>query len=114
MLLAAGLTAAVMGPSSHTAERSRRIRYADLPPVLQKSLAASGVPEERFAGFIAQVEADTDRRVAEGDREHLIYYALQSAGFTNRPRIEPALSARAFVEGLQRFIATCCSGKACC
>ena len=100
MVLAAGLTAAVMGPWSHTAERSRRIQYSDLPPVLQKSLAASGVPEERFATFIAQVEAETDRRVEQGDREHLIYYALQSARFTNRPRLEPALSARGFVDSL--------------
>lgn len=100
MLLAAGLTAAVMGPSSHTAARSRPIQFSDLPPVLQKSLAASGVPEPRFPAFIAEVEADTDRRVAEGDREHLIYYALQSVRFTNRPPIEPALSARGFVEGL--------------
>lgn len=100
MLLAAGLTAAVMGPSSLTAERSRRIQFSDLPPVLQKSLAASGVPEQGFPAFITQVEADTERRVAEGDREHLLYYALQSARFTNRPPIEPALSARGFVEGL--------------
>lgn len=100
MLLAAGLTAAVMGAWSHSAERSRRIQFSDLPPVLQKSLAASGVPEQRFPAFITQVEADTRRRVAEGDREHLIYYALQSARFTNRPPIEPALSARGFVAGL--------------
>jgi methyltransferase family protein len=100
VLLAAGLVAAVMGPSSLTAARTRRIQYPDLPPVIQKSLAVNGVSEQRFPTFIAQVEAATDRRIAEGDREHLIYYALQSARFTNRPPIEPALSARAFVEAL--------------
>lgn len=109
-LLAAGLIAAVMGPWSHTAQRSRRIQYADLPAALQKSLAAAGIDEGRFPRHLTALEAETDRRVTEGDREHLIYYALQSARFTNRPPIEPALSARGFVEGLsaeqrERFLA---------
>ena len=38
--------------------------------------------------------------MAEGEREHLIHYALQSTRFTDRPPLEPALSARRFVESL--------------
>ena len=35
-------------------------------------------------------------RVGEGDRDHLIYYVLQSTAFTKLPPIEPALSAQEF------------------
>ena len=35
-----------------------------------------------------------------GDLDHLVFYLLQSTGFTTLPPIEPALSAKALVEGL--------------
>jgi hypothetical protein len=98
-LLAAAL-AASMGLLSHAAERRRPIEYSDLPPALQKSFSAQGIPGRRFPAYIRSVEVETDRRIAEGERDHLIYYALQSTGFTDRPRIEPAVSALRFVEGL--------------
>jgi hypothetical protein len=38
--------------------------------------------------------------VEQGEEEHLVYYVLQSSRFTQRPRIEPGESARAFVDAL--------------
>jgi hypothetical protein len=97
---AAALLAAAVGLSTAAADRSRRIAYDDLPRVLQHDLAAHGVSASAFGAYIDSVEAETDRRVAEGEREHLIYYALQSNRFRHRARIEPAVSARRFVERL--------------
>jgi hypothetical protein len=98
VLMTAILT--VAGPTSHTTERVRPIEYADLPRAIQQRLAAEGVPEPRFSEYLRQVERDTERRVAEGEREHLVHYVLQSRRFTDRPAIEPAVSARRFVESL--------------
>jgi len=86
--------------SGAAGDRRRRIEYGDLPDVLQRALAAHGIPASAFAAYIARVQAESDRRVADGEREHLIYFALQSRGFTERAPIEPALSARRFVERL--------------
>jgi hypothetical protein len=38
--------------------------------------------------------------VREGDLDHLIFYILQSKRFTSLPAIEPAVSAKALVDGL--------------
>ena len=96
---AAALLAAV-GLSVAAADRSRRIEYDDLPAVVQHDLTAHGISAAAFGAYIATVHAETDQRVAEGEREHLIYYALQSTRFSARARIEPAVSARRFVERL--------------
>lgn len=53
-----------------------------------------------FAARVADISAANARRVREGDLDHLIFYALQSTRFTREPAIEPALSAKALVEGL--------------
>lgn len=82
------------------APSARRIEYADLPEALHRRLGAAAADAAAFRGYLGAVEAETDRRVSEGEREHLIYYALQSTRFTRRPRIEPALSSRRFVERL--------------
>jgi len=95
-----GLLLASLGLSAAAADRGRRIEYADLTDSLQQAFAAQGLSASTFAEYIQRVDAETDRRVAEGEREHLIHYALQSSRFTNRPRIEPAVSARRFVERL--------------
>jgi SAM-dependent methyltransferase len=83
---------------NHAAERSVRVEYSDLPAALRHRWST---PAE-FAAYVRGVETDTDRRVAEGEREHVIYYALQSATFTTRPRIEPAISGLAFVGKLSQ------------
>ncbi|MBA3439781.1 MAG: hypothetical protein H0T92_07925 [Pyrinomonadaceae bacterium] len=48
--------------------------------------------------------ASLNRRTAErervGESDHLIYFILQSERFTERPKIEPALSAYEFVQNL--------------
>ena len=79
---------------------SRRIAFDDLPSAVQRSLSAVGIDAAAFPAFIARVEDETARRVAEGEREHLIYYALQSTRFTSRRPIEPARSAQRFIDGL--------------
>jgi hypothetical protein len=96
----AALLAAAVGLSAAALDRSRRIEFGDLPEGLQRRLAAHGISAPAFGAYIDSVQADTDRRVAEGEREHLIYYALQSNRFTARAPIEPAISARRFVERL--------------
>src|SRR5262249_4379565 len=97
---AAALLVASLGLSAAAGDRSRRIEHGDLPEPLQRALAARGSGATGFSRYVERVHADSDRRVAEGEREHLIYFALQSRAFTGRPRIEPALSARRFVERL--------------
>jgi len=74
----------------------RRIDFADLPSALHRRWAN---PQE-FTTYLDRVVGDTARRVAEGEREHLIYFALQSTAFTSKRRLEPVLSSKAFVEGL--------------
>src|SRR5262249_17415728 len=78
-------------PAIDAVDHARRSSFADLPDTTQRLFAASGIGERDFDAYLARVDAETDRRVAEGEREHLIYYALQSMRFTTRPRIEPAL-----------------------
>jgi hypothetical protein len=99
-MCAAALLAAAVGLSAAAVDHSRRIQFDDLPQVLQHDLAVRGMSAPAFGAYIDSVQAETDRRVAEGEREHLIYYALQSRRFTARARIEPAISARGFVERL--------------
>jgi SAM-dependent methyltransferase len=93
---------ACLAPSFHARERSRQIQYEDLPRSLQEAFSAAGIAERDFTAYVHHVETETDRRVAAGEREHLVYYALQSSHFTDRPRIEPAISALRFVEHLSQ------------
>ena len=97
-MAAALLFAIALAPAA--AQHTRRIEYSDLPASLQGSLSRGGITADRFPSYIRSLEADTDRRVARGEAEHVIYYALQSTRFTARPPIEPAISARRFVERL--------------
>src|SRR5712664_154733 len=74
--------------------RIHRVEYTDLPPPIRARLADRGIDEARFAEYLRHIDADTARRLEEGDRDELIHYALQSQRFTRLPRIERALSAR--------------------
>src|SRR5206468_763427 len=76
------------------------VAFADLPAALQRTIAAAGIGEGAFPACVERIDRETERRIAEGEREHLIYYALQSRRFTDRPPIEPAISARQFVDRL--------------
>jgi hypothetical protein len=82
------------------ARAARPTAWTDLPAAVHARLEAAGVSSSAFAGFLDQLNRAHAQRVREGDLDHLVFYLLQSTHFTRRPPIEPALSARAFVEGL--------------
>ena len=79
------------------AQVPRAIQYRDLSPPVRQIL---GTSEQQFDALIGKINQETSARLAEGESDHLIYYLLQSERFTRRPRIEPALSAKEFVEDL--------------
>jgi hypothetical protein len=67
---------------------------------VQATLRAGGVDEASFDAYVARVGEENVRRVREGDLDHLVYYLLQSSRISGAPAIEPALSAKRLVEGL--------------
>ena len=71
--------------------------WIDIPSPVQQLLAKHGIHEQNFRERIAELRQRNRRRVVEGDRDHLIYYAMQSTAFTKLPPIEPALSAEEFI-----------------
>lgn len=77
----------------------RRITWDDVVP-LRARLEALGLTSASFPAYVERVREANARRVREGDLDHLIFYLLQSTHFTSLPPIEPAVSARALVEGL--------------
>jgi SAM-dependent methyltransferase len=84
------------------AASAQALRWDDLPAAIQRRLTAAGVEAQSFAVFRQDHERRTLERVREGDLDALVYYALQSTAFTKDPPIEPALSAKTFVDGLDR------------
>ena len=82
------------------AQERRAIRWQDLSPELQRGLAAKQLAEGNFETFVDSINQQTAWREINGEFDHLIYYALQSQQFTSLPKIEPALSAYEFVQGL--------------
>lgn len=91
--LAVGLFAQPLAPAS------RPIVWTDLAP-LHTTLEAHRLTASSFGAFVEKTHTDSLRRVREGDLDHFVFYALQSTHFTTLPTIEPALSAKALVEGL--------------
>ena len=73
--------------------------WADTAP-LRGPLESQGLTATTFASHIDRLRAAHDTRVRLGDLDHLVFYLLQSNGFTPLPPIEPALSAKALVDGL--------------
>lgn len=79
----------------------RRIGSADLTARMREAvnspvIAGSG----HLDRYLDRLELETATRVRDGEFEHLINYLLQSRRFTTLPPIEPALSAREYVEAL--------------
>jgi hypothetical protein len=74
----------------------REIRWADIAPPLQEQLSRHGIDRATFADHLSKLRRRNQERVREGDLDHLIYYALQSSGYTDLPPIEPAVSAETF------------------
>lgn len=73
----------------------RPLGWRDLPDGLRRR-----IPEEAFQGRIEAANRDMARRERDGEWDALIYYALQSRAFTALPPVEPALSARRFVDAM--------------
>jgi hypothetical protein len=76
----------------------RDVTWADLPASVQQALAGRKIDAERFPAWVKDIRAANDTRLRDGNSDHLIHYALQSTRVTKLPPIEPALSAKAFVE----------------
>ena len=79
---------------------AQAVTWRELPEAVQRALAQSGLSAATFSQYIETLNRETVRRLREGEDDHLIFYILQSRAFTTRPRIEPALSAKALVERL--------------
>ncbi len=73
--------------------------WSDLPEAIRAYLVHAGAADaDSFDRWRENVNRDTERREQAGEDEHVTYFVLQSAAFTARPRIEPAVSAREFAE----------------
>jgi SAM-dependent methyltransferase len=88
-------------PAAETQERAltKSITWADTA-ALHARLEARGLTPASFPSYVERLRQTHAARVREGDLDHLIFYLLQSTGFTTSPSIEPALSAKALVEGM--------------
>ncbi len=82
---------AMLAATAWSGNRLRRISPDDLPPALS-------ILFPLFENDINGIERRTQARLSEGLRDHLIFYVLQSRRFTKEARIEPALSARTYIE----------------
>ena len=76
-----------------------RIRWTDTSP-LRGQLESRGLTAASFPAYVERLRQSHASRVRLGDLDHLVFYLLQSKGFTSLPSIEPALSAKALVDGL--------------
>ena len=92
--------AILAAPALLSAPRAVAVEWADLPASIQRRLASKDVTAASFPTFRTDLDRRTHERVRESDLDALIYYALQSASFTKERPIEPALSAKAYVESL--------------
>ena len=79
--------------------RAARITWDDIAP-LRPRFEAWRLKAAEFPSYIERIHQQNRQRVREGDLDHLVFYLLQSTGFTALPAIEPAVSARALVESL--------------
>src|SRR5687767_7515676 len=82
-----------------SASTVRSITWRDLTP-LHKALQARGITSTSLPAYLERTREQNTRRVREGDLDHLIFYLLQSTRFSAHRPIEPALSAKAFVDAL--------------
>lgn len=78
----------------------KAITFADVPRELHSWLAEQGITQRNFSALVTTLNTQTAARERDGEYDHLIFFLLQSARFTNRPRVEPALSAYEFVQSL--------------
>jgi len=88
-----------MRPTTPERNGVKRITWADTA-LLRGPLESRGLTSSTFASHVDRLRAAHDTRVRLGDLDHLVFYLLQSNGFTPLPPIEPALSAKALVDAL--------------
>jgi hypothetical protein len=93
ILLLAGLLA-------NGAGAVKKIAWEDTPAPIRTRLHTRGITSATFGSYVERLHREHERRVREGDLDHLVFYLLQSTHFTNSPPIEPALSAKDLVDGL--------------
>ena len=105
-IAAAGVLACALATSATPAVRAAqpragatRITWEDAAP-LRAGLEKQGITQAAFPSYVERLRESHASRVREGDLDHLVFYLLQSTHFTSLPAIEPALSAKALVEGL--------------
>ena len=82
--------------SVYAAGPVRELSWEDIAAPLQQLLTTHGIHGGNLRDRLAGLRQRNRVRVAEGDRDHLVYYVLQSTEFTKLPPIEPAVSAKAF------------------
>jgi hypothetical protein len=75
----------------------RDLTWADIAPPLRQLLAGHGIREDDLGERLTAIRDRNRARVGEGERDHLVYYVLQSTDFTKLPPIEPAVSAKEFM-----------------
>ena len=78
----------------------RQIAFADIPAGLCGWLEKEGVSVNNFSDQIAAINRSTVERELRGEYDHLIFFLLQSRRGSGQTKIEPALSAYEFVNGL--------------
>jgi hypothetical protein len=83
---------------------ARDVTWADLPGGVQQALASRKIGADAFPSWVKDIRAANETRLRDGNYDHLIHYALQSTRVTALPPIEPALSAKAFVESKSKQI----------
>lgn len=88
----------ILGSLTAAALAVRDVTWADLPSSVQQALTPRKIDAARFPAWVKEVRAANETRLRDGNYDHLIHYALQSTRVTPLPPIEPALSAKAFVE----------------
>lgn len=95
------VTTLALAAAISIAAAARSTTWADLPAAVQARLEPAGITAPTFGTRIAALAREARSRVRQGDMEHLVHYVLQSTHFTRLPPIEPAVSAKAFHEGVK-------------
>jgi hypothetical protein len=90
------VSAVSLSIQAQSSVQARRIAWDDVAAVQ----ARLGLTAASFADYVARIHDENVRRVREGDLDHLIFFLLQSRMVSPAPPIEPAISAKGLVEGL--------------
>jgi SAM-dependent methyltransferase len=94
-----GAVSAVTPQMSERAASVREIVWGDIARPIQDLLGRRGITGDGFSARMSDLRRRNQARMREGDRDHVVYYVLQSSSFTRLPAIEPAESAAQFVAG---------------